>query len=242
MAFTDKTKLIAKQKSAFRCCICHKPFVEVHHIIPQEAGGSNDIENAAALCATCHDLYGGNPEKRKIIRQMRDHWWELMNQRRFNLTFSPDMEGFLEIEENDEHIGLMKSKGIAIYHVVFENEDFITSAKTTHELIKKPQDKFPNQRRLFFLDIDGHRLENGAFDHDMFELQRHYLQAFLMPYISELYMPLICVKNSKPQRSDVPIKVEITENLDRTKIRKAIDEGTNGIWFADKDKMMKFDK
>jgi 5-methylcytosine-specific restriction endonuclease McrA len=94
MAFAEKTKLIAKQKSAFRCCICHKPFIEVHHIIPQEVGGSDDLENAATLCASCHDLYGGNPEKKKIIRQMRDHWWELMNQRRFNLTFSPDMGGF----------------------------------------------------------------------------------------------------------------------------------------------------
>jgi hypothetical protein len=63
-----------------------------------------------------------------------------------------------------------------------------------------------------------------------------------MPYISELYMPLICVKNSKPQRNDVPLKVEITENLDGTKIRKAIDDEMNGIWIADKDKMMKFDK
>lgn len=39
-----------------RCCICgilHN--IQVHHIIPQEDGGSDEIDNAIPLCPNCHD-------------------------------------------------------------------------------------------------------------------------------------------------------------------------------------------
>src|ERR1043165_5120294 len=92
MPFSEKVKLEAKKRSAFRCCICHKPFVEIHHIIPQADGGADTLDNAATLCSSCHDLYGGNPEKRKIIKQMRDHWWELMSKRELALTHSKEID------------------------------------------------------------------------------------------------------------------------------------------------------
>jgi hypothetical protein len=39
-----------------RCCICHKLHrVQLHHIVPQAEGGSDDIDNAIALCPECHD-------------------------------------------------------------------------------------------------------------------------------------------------------------------------------------------
>jgi hypothetical protein len=81
MPFSEARKLEAKRKAHFACVICHQWFVEVHHIIPQEHGGTDDIENAAALCASCHDLFGGNPDKRKQIRQMRDLWYEICETR-----------------------------------------------------------------------------------------------------------------------------------------------------------------
>ena len=77
MPFTEAIKLAVKRRAHFSCVVCHNPFVEVHHIIPQAAGGSDDPENAASLCALCHDHFGGNPEKRKQIREMRDLWYEL---------------------------------------------------------------------------------------------------------------------------------------------------------------------
>lgn len=76
MAFSEGTKIEAKRRAHYVCCVCKVPFVEVHHIIPQESGGSDELDNAAPLCARCHRLYGGNPELRKQIRQMRDFWWE----------------------------------------------------------------------------------------------------------------------------------------------------------------------
>jgi hypothetical protein len=77
MAFPEKIKLEAKQRANFCCVICHQPFVDVHHIVPQSDGGPDTIENAAPLCGSCHDLFGGNPDKRKQIREMRDFWWEV---------------------------------------------------------------------------------------------------------------------------------------------------------------------
>ena len=76
MPFTESVKLEAKRRAHFRCVACHEPWVVVHHIAPQADGGPDTIGNAAPLCARCHDLCGGNPEKRKQIREMRDFWWE----------------------------------------------------------------------------------------------------------------------------------------------------------------------
>jgi len=39
-----------------RCCICGTLHgVQVHHIVPREDGGSDDIDNAISLCPNCHD-------------------------------------------------------------------------------------------------------------------------------------------------------------------------------------------
>ncbi len=77
MPFSEAVKLEAKRRSAFLCAACRRPFVEVHHIIPQAEGGPDDLDNACPLCAYCHDQVGGNPEKRKQLREMRDLQWEL---------------------------------------------------------------------------------------------------------------------------------------------------------------------
>ena len=39
------------------CCLCKKPCgvnIEVHHIVPEGEGGSDDIDNAIPLCFDCH--------------------------------------------------------------------------------------------------------------------------------------------------------------------------------------------
>jgi len=76
MPFPEHIKREAKRRAHYCCVACHKPFVEVHHIIPQSEDGPDTLDNAAPLCAGCHDTYGGNPDKRKQIREMRDFWWE----------------------------------------------------------------------------------------------------------------------------------------------------------------------
>ena len=81
MAFREKIKLQVKRKAGFQCCRCHDIGVEVHHIIPQKDGGSDDIENAASLCPSCHEKFGDNPHKRKEIKEMRDWWYEVIEEK-----------------------------------------------------------------------------------------------------------------------------------------------------------------
>lgn len=76
MSFTERIKLKVKEKAAFRCCRCQSIGIDVHHIIPEKDGGSDDIRNAAPLCQNCHDQFGDNPIKRKEITQMRDWWYK----------------------------------------------------------------------------------------------------------------------------------------------------------------------
>lgn len=204
MPFSEKIKLEAKKKACFRCVICQKPFVEIHHIVPQANGGSNTIDNAAPLCASCHDLYGGNPEKRKQIREMRDHWFDLMERR-----FNGEINILEPITENPNNINMLKNKGIVLYHVVYDHEGFEITATILVKLLQNTQRQFANQKRYLFLDIEGHRNDLGGYDYDMFELQKDFALGFLMQYFTKIHMPLIGIKNNKFQRNDVPQEFEI---------------------------------
>src|SRR5262249_22533251 len=42
------------------------------------------LRTRAPLCPSCHDTYGGNPDKRKWIREMRDFWWEFCEKKNPN--------------------------------------------------------------------------------------------------------------------------------------------------------------
>lgn len=99
MPFSEKIKLEAKRKAAFQCCICRQVVVglEAHHIIPEEFGGSSDLDNAAALCPNCHTAYGNDPEKRKEIRQRRDWWYEQVEKMYPPQGFGPGI--FQKLEE-----------------------------------------------------------------------------------------------------------------------------------------------
>ena len=76
MAFSEETKKEVRQKAAYQCCRCRNFGPEVHHILPQKDGGDDSVDNAAPLCPNCHADFGDNPQKRKIIGEMRDWWYE----------------------------------------------------------------------------------------------------------------------------------------------------------------------
>ena len=81
MAFSDNLKLEIKQRSFFKCCICQRPYVEVHHIVPQADGGKDTEDNAAPLCPWCHEIYGNDLTKRKYIKEARDNWYKICGNR-----------------------------------------------------------------------------------------------------------------------------------------------------------------
>lgn len=95
MGFSEKIKKGVKTKAAFRCCRCQEIGIEVHHIIPQAQGGSDEFENAAPLCSQCHANFGSNPDKRKELALMRDWWYE-----RVEKKFGKEDPRYAEMESN----------------------------------------------------------------------------------------------------------------------------------------------
>ncbi len=81
MAFNEKQKLAVRRRAHFMCCLCHSPYVEVHHIIPEAESGPNSEGNAAPLCPYCHETFGSNPTKRNFIKQARDSWYQICEKR-----------------------------------------------------------------------------------------------------------------------------------------------------------------
>ena len=75
MAFSEPVKLKVKRRARFKCCVCQQFDVQAHHIIPEKDGGPDTEDNAAPLCAHCHNVYGANPDKIKLIREVRDWWY-----------------------------------------------------------------------------------------------------------------------------------------------------------------------
>lgn len=77
MPFSESLKAQVRKKAHLRCCLCKSLGVEVHHIIPESEDGPDTQENAVPLCPSCHETYGANPQKRKFIREARDLWYEI---------------------------------------------------------------------------------------------------------------------------------------------------------------------
>lgn len=152
MPFTEATKLEAKRKAHFSCVVCHQPFVEIHHIVPQADGGVDDVENAAALCAGCHDLFGSNPDKRKQIRQMRDFWYELCETRfhdASSLVLAEDLEKLKSRqEEQGAMISGMKSL-LEKYHLRQSKE--IAGASTASQVASLSGVAIPQSNRMRWL-------------------------------------------------------------------------------------------
>jgi hypothetical protein len=209
MAFSDTIKHEALKRSAFRCCICHDIAADAHHIIPQYENGKNTISNAAPLCASCHDLFGDNPSKRKKIRQMRDYWWAIVRARNEFIikTGKWDENDYVEIDSESRH--LLKNMGLTLYHVIMSSDTFEDAAQVLFSMIFLAQKKYPNQERYIFIDIVGHRNENGGFDNDIFELQSYFNLNVILSYVTRIYSPLICVQNKYPQNNNIPDTLEI---------------------------------
>lgn len=85
MAFSPSVRRDALVSAARHCCVCHRykgVKVEIHHIVPQAQGGSNELDNALALCFDCHADAGhynrehprGSKFSPEELRLARDLW------------------------------------------------------------------------------------------------------------------------------------------------------------------------
>ena len=195
MAFSEKLKLEVKEKSDFKCIICENPIVQVHHIIPQEENGPDTFENAVALCAHCHNIYGGNKLKRDEIKSIRDRKYK----------------DFKDKFKNEETICIQKAEGIGkaplekdnvlLFINISEKENFEQVARKIFNLIYKTSKRQPNVKRTLIIEIDGHRVKAGGYDNDMFELQSEFAFKVILPMVNVLHMPLISVRNPEEQKN-----------------------------------------
>lgn len=94
MPFSEAQKRTVRRRAHLACCLCHNVGVEIHHIVPQAEGGTDDADNAAPLCPSCHEAYGANSTKRKFIREARDVWYDLCDKR-----YAGDPELLARIED-----------------------------------------------------------------------------------------------------------------------------------------------
>jgi hypothetical protein len=60
-------------------------------------------------------------------------------------------------------------RAVALYHLVYAHEGFDEAGQALFKLVQQAQKLQPNKPRLLFLDIEGHRNEQGGFDVDMVE-------------------------------------------------------------------------
>ena len=100
-------------------------------------------------------------------------------------------------------------RSVALYHVVYRQEGFEQAAQTLFTLVRDAQARFPDRRRMLFLDIEGHRTEEGGFDADMRELQTDFLIGFLGQYVCEIHCPLARAANPKGQDNEIPDNLHI---------------------------------
>ena len=107
MSFSESLKKKIRKQSQGHCCICKNFPVEIHHIIPQAEGGSDNEDNAAPLCPNCHTTHGDNPKMRKQIRERRDDWLEhcrIQSAVTAKLDAISDSLQYLAAKENIGHI------------------------------------------------------------------------------------------------------------------------------------------
>lgn len=161
MPFTEQIKLEAKRRANFSCVACKQPFVEVHHIIPEAQNGPDTLDNAAPLCGSCHDLFGGNPDKRKQIREMRDLWWEVCERRNTN----PDVVALNQRLDAIQSSQISQSQYLVEIKGAFEDfygkaHAHVTSSDTLTDLSAATGSYIPPQRDQQDSQVPPFRVED----------------------------------------------------------------------------------
>ena len=126
MPFNEQLKLVVKRRAHFMCCLCHFPYVEVHHIVPEEEGGPNAESNAAPLCPYCHETFGSNPTKRKYIKQACDSWYEICEKR-----YSSDPDRLDEIATQLKQAATKEDLNNAVNNIAALFRDIVANPRTS---------------------------------------------------------------------------------------------------------------
>jgi hypothetical protein len=104
---------------------------------------------------------------------------------------------------------------VVLFHRVYAHEGFEESARAIFRVIQVALKAQPGKKRIFFLLIDGHRNAAGGFDAEMLELQGEFMFKHVMPFLTEIHIPLGAYRNSKPQRDDAPEGVTFASEAEK---------------------------
>ena len=94
--------------------------------------------------------------------------------------------------------------GVHLDYTVTERQNFEQAVYWLLQLLQEAQRDYPDEPRHLHLAIEGHRLPNGDFDHDMLELQSKFLTEFLIDYLTSATIPLCEIRNPRPQKKEIP--------------------------------------
>ena len=118
-------------------------------------------------------------------------------------AFVPDYD-----KPDDEGLHMTFDNTVSIYHVVQASDGFEKAAQDVFAYLQEAQEQFPDWPRVLYLDIEGHREEEGQqagrFQEDFREFQQEFLLGALGTFFTALALPLVQVVNPGEQRNDVP--------------------------------------
>jgi hypothetical protein len=106
-------------------------------------------------------------------------------------------------------ISMNFDNSVSIYHQIAPEDGFVKAAQDIFALVKEAQSKFPNWQRILYLDIYGHKGENGQPDEEMIELQQEFFFSAIAPFLTAFELPIVDGLNPNPQRNDVPDRLNI---------------------------------
>lgn len=95
---------------------------------------------------------------------------------------------------------------IVIYHSISAEHNANEALDELMQVIKYAQDVRPGCRRIINISINGHRNVDGSFSSMMTDLQLRLIPQRIVPYLSEVVMPLGTYLNEH-QDNEVPDQV-----------------------------------
>ncbi|WP_218009890.1 hypothetical protein [Actinomadura kijaniata] len=107
-------------------------------------------------------------------------------------------------KSNAKHRIPKTPKRIMLYHDMAVYENFERCALRIFTILRNSQHKLPGAERTLFLRIQGHRNDEGGYDHDAWEIIHHFIPEFIFPYLHTLNTPFGEVRNCNKQRNDIP--------------------------------------
>lgn len=119
MSFPEKVQEDALVACGRYCCVCHRfagTHIQIHHIVHESKGGSNDFENAIPLCLDCHaDMGRTDPDHptRKAysaseLKRHRDRWYKHVEDGLVNVETTVEQseyrKKYLELRERASYL------------------------------------------------------------------------------------------------------------------------------------------